>query len=232
MTRLVSGLTLALGALALVWWLSSAQLLGVAVVVAALAFHEYARLARGVGAPLPYAPGARRHARDVRSGDAVVGGPAIAAGPHAGGGRGVAHGWRPARRRVVSRGVGRNARAAVHWTAARRAGRHPRAGRTRRRVVDHGDGGGQRHVPVLHRACVRPATAGRDHQPEEDDRGRHRRAGAGADRAGRDYTLVAAAAAAGRRLGGGARHRRRRHRRRSVRIVAETRRRGEGQLAS
>jgi phosphatidate cytidylyltransferase len=56
MTRLLSGLALALGALALVWWLSSAQLLAVAVVVAALAFHEYARLARGVGAPLPYGP--------------------------------------------------------------------------------------------------------------------------------------------------------------------------------
>jgi phosphatidate cytidylyltransferase len=56
MTRVLSGLALALGALALVWWLSSTQLLAVAVAVAALAFHEYARLARGVGAPLPYGP--------------------------------------------------------------------------------------------------------------------------------------------------------------------------------
>ncbi|MGD9904546.1 MAG: phosphatidate cytidylyltransferase [Vicinamibacterales bacterium] len=56
MTRLVSGLALALGALALVWWLTSTQLLVVALVVAALAFVEYARLARAVGAMLPTAP--------------------------------------------------------------------------------------------------------------------------------------------------------------------------------
>jgi phosphatidate cytidylyltransferase len=56
MTRLVSGLTLALGALALVWWLSSTQLLVVALAVAALAFVEYARLARAVGAMLPPLP--------------------------------------------------------------------------------------------------------------------------------------------------------------------------------
>ena len=56
MTRLVSGLALALGALALVWWLSSAQLLVVALVITALAFVEYARLARAVGAMLPFLP--------------------------------------------------------------------------------------------------------------------------------------------------------------------------------
>jgi phosphatidate cytidylyltransferase len=56
MTRLLSGLALALGALALVWWLSSTQLLVVALAVAGLAFHEYARLARAVGAMLPYLP--------------------------------------------------------------------------------------------------------------------------------------------------------------------------------
>jgi phosphatidate cytidylyltransferase len=54
--RVVSGLALALGALALVWWLSSMQLLIVALAVAGLAFHEYARLARAVGAMLPYLP--------------------------------------------------------------------------------------------------------------------------------------------------------------------------------
>ncbi|MGE0363521.1 MAG: phosphatidate cytidylyltransferase [Vicinamibacterales bacterium] len=56
MTRVVSGLALALGALALVWWLTSAQLLVVALVVASLAFFEYARLARAVGALLPALP--------------------------------------------------------------------------------------------------------------------------------------------------------------------------------
>jgi phosphatidate cytidylyltransferase len=56
MTRFLSGLALALGALALVWWLTSTQLLVVALVVASLAFFEYARLARAVGALLPALP--------------------------------------------------------------------------------------------------------------------------------------------------------------------------------
>jgi phosphatidate cytidylyltransferase len=54
MTRLVSGLALALAALGLVWFLPWNALLVVALVVAALAFTEFARLARGVEAPLPY----------------------------------------------------------------------------------------------------------------------------------------------------------------------------------
>ncbi|MGE0816603.1 MAG: phosphatidate cytidylyltransferase [Vicinamibacterales bacterium] len=53
MTRLLSGLALAGSAFAAVWFLPTTALLAVALGVAALAFVEYARLARAVGAPLP-----------------------------------------------------------------------------------------------------------------------------------------------------------------------------------
>ena len=56
MTRLVSGVALAASAFALVWFLPSQALLGVALVVAGLAFLEYAKLARAVDAPLPFLP--------------------------------------------------------------------------------------------------------------------------------------------------------------------------------
>jgi phosphatidate cytidylyltransferase len=56
MTRLVSGLALAAGALALVWWLPPARLVFVALAVCALAFFEYARLVAAIGAPVPLLP--------------------------------------------------------------------------------------------------------------------------------------------------------------------------------
>ncbi len=56
MTRLVSGVALAASAFALVWFLPSPWLLAVALVVAGLAFFEYATLARAVEAPLPFLP--------------------------------------------------------------------------------------------------------------------------------------------------------------------------------
>jgi phosphatidate cytidylyltransferase len=56
MTRLVSGVALAASAFALVWFLPSQALLAVALVVAGLAFVEYAKLARAVDAPLPFVP--------------------------------------------------------------------------------------------------------------------------------------------------------------------------------
>ncbi len=56
MTRLVSGVALAASAFALVWFLPSPALLAVALVVAGLAFVEYAKLARAVDAPLPFLP--------------------------------------------------------------------------------------------------------------------------------------------------------------------------------
>jgi phosphatidate cytidylyltransferase len=56
MIRLLSGITLAAGAVALVWFLSPAALLGVALVVAALAFVEYARMAEAAGARVPWWP--------------------------------------------------------------------------------------------------------------------------------------------------------------------------------
>lgn len=56
MTRFVSGVALAASAFALVWFLSSTALLAVALAVAGLAFLEFARLARAVGAPLPFLP--------------------------------------------------------------------------------------------------------------------------------------------------------------------------------
>lgn len=56
MTRLVSGVALAASAFALIWFLPSPWLLAVALVVAGLAFSEYATLARAVEAPLPFLP--------------------------------------------------------------------------------------------------------------------------------------------------------------------------------
>jgi phosphatidate cytidylyltransferase len=53
MTRVLSGLALAASAFGLVWFLPTSALIGVALVVAVLAFFEYARLVRAVGAPLP-----------------------------------------------------------------------------------------------------------------------------------------------------------------------------------
>jgi phosphatidate cytidylyltransferase len=56
MTRLVSGVALAASAVALVWFLPPPALLAVALVVAGLAFLEFAKLARAVDAPLPFLP--------------------------------------------------------------------------------------------------------------------------------------------------------------------------------
>jgi phosphatidate cytidylyltransferase len=54
MTRVLSGVVLGVVALALIWFLDSTALLGVAVVVCALAFHEYERIVEKIGAKLPY----------------------------------------------------------------------------------------------------------------------------------------------------------------------------------
>ena len=54
MTRVLSGVVLGVVALALIWFLDSTALLGVAVVVCALAFHEYERIVGKIGAKLPY----------------------------------------------------------------------------------------------------------------------------------------------------------------------------------
>ena len=56
MTRVLSGVALAASAFALVWWLPATALLGMALVVALLAYVEYARLIRAIGADLPFAP--------------------------------------------------------------------------------------------------------------------------------------------------------------------------------
>ena len=53
MTRLLSGLALGAAAFAVVWLLPSRALLGVNLALAALAFFEYARLVKAVGAALP-----------------------------------------------------------------------------------------------------------------------------------------------------------------------------------
>ncbi len=57
MTRLLSGLALGAAAFAVVWLLPSRALLGVNLALAALAFFEYARLVKAVGAALPVAIG-------------------------------------------------------------------------------------------------------------------------------------------------------------------------------
>jgi phosphatidate cytidylyltransferase len=54
MTRLLSGVVLAAVALAVIWFLDSTALLGVALAVAALAFHEYDRIVERIGAKVPY----------------------------------------------------------------------------------------------------------------------------------------------------------------------------------
>jgi phosphatidate cytidylyltransferase len=54
MTRLLSGLALASVAVALIWFLSSAALLAVAIAVATLAFTEYARIVEAIGARVPW----------------------------------------------------------------------------------------------------------------------------------------------------------------------------------
>ncbi len=54
MTRILSGVALAAGALAAIWFLTPLALLGVALVVAALAFVEYAAIVVAIGANIPW----------------------------------------------------------------------------------------------------------------------------------------------------------------------------------
>jgi phosphatidate cytidylyltransferase len=54
LTRVVSGVVLGVVALSLIWFLSSIALLGVALAVAAMAFHEYERIVDTIGAKVPY----------------------------------------------------------------------------------------------------------------------------------------------------------------------------------
>ena len=54
MTRVLSGVVLGAVALALIWFLSSIALLGVALIVAALAFIEYEKIVDAIGAKVPY----------------------------------------------------------------------------------------------------------------------------------------------------------------------------------
>jgi phosphatidate cytidylyltransferase len=54
MTRVISGVVMAVVALALIWFLSSIALLLVALIVAAMAFHEYERIVDAIGAKVPY----------------------------------------------------------------------------------------------------------------------------------------------------------------------------------
>ena len=54
MTRIISGVILGVAALGLIWFLSSTALLLVALVVAAMAFHEYDRIVDAIGAKVPY----------------------------------------------------------------------------------------------------------------------------------------------------------------------------------
>jgi phosphatidate cytidylyltransferase len=54
MTRILSGVALAAAALAAIWFLTPIALLGVALVVAAIAFAEYARIVAAIGADIPW----------------------------------------------------------------------------------------------------------------------------------------------------------------------------------
>jgi phosphatidate cytidylyltransferase len=54
MQRVVSGVVLAAVAIGVIWFLSPIALLGVALVIAALAFHEYEHIVDKIGAKIPY----------------------------------------------------------------------------------------------------------------------------------------------------------------------------------
>jgi phosphatidate cytidylyltransferase len=54
MTRVLSGVVLGVVALALIWYLSSIALLLIALILAAMAFHEYERIVDAIGAKVPY----------------------------------------------------------------------------------------------------------------------------------------------------------------------------------
>ena len=54
MTRVLSGVVLGVAALALLWFLSSIALLGVALAVAILAFIEYEKIVEKIGAKVPF----------------------------------------------------------------------------------------------------------------------------------------------------------------------------------
>lgn len=54
MTRVLSGLALAAGAVAAIWFLTPIALLGVALAVATVAFAEYARIVGAIGAAIPW----------------------------------------------------------------------------------------------------------------------------------------------------------------------------------
>lgn len=54
MIRILSGVVMGVVALALIWFLSSISLLGVALVVAAVAFTEYEKIVDAIGAKVPF----------------------------------------------------------------------------------------------------------------------------------------------------------------------------------
>ena len=54
MTRVLSGVVLGVVALALIWFLDATYLLGVALAVCGIAFHEYERIVDRIGAKVPY----------------------------------------------------------------------------------------------------------------------------------------------------------------------------------
>jgi len=54
MTRILSGVVLSVVALALIWFLSAIALLGVALVLAAVAFTEYEKILDAIGAKVPF----------------------------------------------------------------------------------------------------------------------------------------------------------------------------------
>ncbi len=72
MTRVLSGVVLGAVALALIWFLDSTALLGVALAVCALAFHEYERIVSGIGAQDPVLDHLAGHAAGVRDGAVPV----------------------------------------------------------------------------------------------------------------------------------------------------------------
>ena len=175
MTRVISGVVLGAVALALIWFLSSIALLGVALVVAAMAFHEYDRIVDEIGAKVPYWTTLLATLLvcsmvpfqwvDIES--VLAGGAAADRAQRAGVG---------SRRRAAARGHrGGGAGAGLHRPAARLPGRRARDRRQGSGAAVDRDGRGQRHRAVLHRPHARPHAAGAAAQPEENARGRDRR---------------------------------------------------------
>ena len=230
MTRVLSGVVLGAVALALIWFLDSTALLGVALAVCAARLPRirahcradrreacrtgrrcWRRCSRARWCRSSGSTSSRCSARRCCSWRSTC--------------------WRRPRRRAAARRHGRgHARAGLHRPAARQPGRRARDRRPGSGAAADRDGGGERHGAVLHRP--RPSDARRWRRLRSPKKTREGAVGGFVDRAGlprRCRQLLAADLSVVVARQPRARHRRGRHHRRPVRVDAETRRRHERQ---